>query len=111
MEVLFKGGFKEDKTPVKPIKKMILETLTKCDQDIEYILKNNIVVGGGNSMPDGFKERLRNEMNADSCVIESEPYRNFNSWVGGSMLASTSVFCDRVCMTKNDESGGKDQNS
>jgi len=73
MERLFVGGYKEDKTPIKPLKKMIMETLTKCDQDIVLTLKNNIVVGGGNSMPDGFKERLRKETTEDNCVVECEP--------------------------------------
>lgn len=97
METLFTGGVVkqfvdgvETDVQVKSITSMISGTLGKCDIDILMTLKNNIVIGGGNSMPEGFKERLKNDN--EGVTIDCEPYRNFNSWVGGSMLASTSVF-------------------
>lgn len=70
METLFTGCETETEK-VKSITKMINDTLYKCDSDIIMTLKNNIVVGGGNSMPEGFKERLRNKI--EGCVIECEP--------------------------------------
>lgn len=85
----------------KSVFKMIRETISKCDTDIMQTLQSNIVVGGGNSMPEGFRDRMRNEV--EDCVLEFDPYRNFSSWVGGSMLASTSVFCERACLKKDAE--------
>lgn len=55
----------------KPIKTMINETIMKCDQDIMKTLRDNIVVGGGNSMPEGFRDRMRNEV--DDAVLEFDP--------------------------------------
>lgn len=64
LEILF-SGLKinnENKTEVKSLINMIQETLHKCDNDIVPILRNNVVVSGGNSMHEGFKERLRKEV-------------------------------------------------
>jgi len=106
MEMLFVDSDDVSSLPTesgnsKSLKKMIYETIEKCDTDIMKTLKDNIVVGGGNSMPEGFRDRIKGEIS--DCVLEFDPYRNFSSWVGGSMLASTSVFCDKACLKKDAE--------
>jgi len=50
---------------------MIEDTLNKCDNDIKNILKENVVVSGGNSMHEGFKERLIKEVH--EFRVDCEP--------------------------------------
>jgi actin, other eukaryote len=67
-------------------------------QEVRKELFENIVVGGGTTMLDGFSERLKKEIVQLSSLpslnvkVVSPPERKFSSWVGGSILTSLSSF-------------------
>ena len=71
----------------------------KCDIDLRKDFFNNIIVSGGNTMCEGFVNRLKKEMSALApgrmrTKIVAPPERNYNVWIGGSIVASLSTFQD-----------------
>ena len=88
-------------------------SIMKADGDIRGVLFGNIVVSGGNTLFQGFPERLYQEITAlappgtkitTHARIANE--RKFLAWIGGSILGSLSTFKD-IWVTKKeyDESG------
>jgi actin-related protein len=73
-------------------------SVMRCKQEVRKELFENIVVGGGTTMLDGFSERLKKEIVQLSSLpslnvkVISPPERKFSSWVGGSILTSLSSF-------------------
>ena len=58
-----------------------------------------IVLAGGNTMFDGFAERLRTEIETHvpgkllkGLEVVAPPERKYSTWIGGSILASLSTF-------------------
>ncbi|VVC25341.1 Actin family [Cinara cedri] len=85
------------------IGQIIISSLGKCDKDLRPYLCNNIVVTGGNSLIQGFPERLNYDVsvlapaNTKLKVIapSSSTKRRFAAWHGGSILGSVDVFHDK----------------
>ncbi|KAJ6233735.1 actin [Anaeramoeba flamelloides] len=98
----------------KTIPEMIYNGVTKCSNEIQNEMFANIVISGGGSMFQGFKERLQFEMNCfwaeNSPVIKAiaPPERKYSAWIGGSILASYTKF-RKNWFTKNqyDENGSQ----
>ena len=93
------------------IHRMVYGSIMKCDVDIRKDLFGNIVIAGGNTMFDGFAERLQKEMigltpESMKVGVVSPPERKYSSWIGGSILASLSTF-EEMWETKEeyDEAG------
>jgi len=69
----------------------------KSDDYIKQILMDNIVLAGGSTMFQGFKERLVYEFSrtltektgsSPNKIVRAENDRVFGAWIGGSILAS-----------------------
>jgi len=78
---------------------IVMESISKCENDIPRELYCNIVLAGGNTMFDGFAERLRTEIETHvpgkllkGLEVVAPPERKYSTWIGGSILASLSTF-------------------
>ena len=91
---------------VLSIQEMILESIHDSDEDHRPDLFNNIILSGGNTMLEGFRDRIYREIesraprNTNFRVIAS-PDRRFAVWRGGSTLSSLSTFSN-LWITKED---------
>lgn len=78
------------------VSQIIIDCITKCDQDILGDIQENICLTGGTTLFKGFPDRLRNEllqtlnMNSFNLVYSQE--RQFSNWIGGSIISSLSNF-------------------
>ncbi|CAM9176842.1 unnamed protein product [Hapterophycus canaliculatus] len=88
--------------------KMVMQSVSMCDKDINPDLLGSVVVAGGTTVMPGFVERLKEDLDKASppgasmmaSVIphptSHEPgynaQRKHAPWIGGSMLASLSPF-------------------
>lgn len=70
-----------------------------CDADVRTQMYTNVVLTGGNTLMQGFADRLHWELNMLAPGIKvrlhaagSSVERKFGSWVGGSVLASLGTF-------------------
>ena len=93
-EILF-APTKESNAP--SIQDIVLETIDKVDDNLTRNLYNNIYLSGGNTMFEGFQERLLREIEkkvpSDTKVQILAPLeRKFSTWVGGSVLTSIPSF-------------------
>jgi actin len=71
----------------------------KCDIDTKKELYNNIILSGGNTMFNGFIDRLSQEVRPmvpasmkEEVNISGSPERLYSAWQGGSILSSVSTF-------------------
>lgn len=111
-EILFQPKYGGDVS--NGIHNEIFNSIKKCDQDIQNILFSNIVLSGGNSMFDGFSERITKEINGimknndiSVNVICPEGRKN-GAWIGGSIFSSNELF-SKMVINRNeyDEVGGQ----
>ena len=82
------------------IPQLVLNSIHMCDTEVGSSLYPNIIVVGGNSLLQGFTDRLYRELvqrtgpnvklriNSSSSASD----RRFSSWIGGSILASLGTF-------------------
>ena len=97
----------------KGIAYICLESIQKCNKDLQKELYNNIILSGGNTMFKGLPERLIKEMKIldshsmqDEIKINSNPERKLSAWKGGSILSTLSSFDDRwISKDEFDERG------
>ena len=75
--------------------------IEKCDADLKINLYNNIVLAGGSTMMPGFHERFDYEIKnwaknstKTEINVSADLHRKYAAWMGGSMIASFSTFCD-----------------
>jgi actin-related protein len=71
----------------------------QCEADIRTDLLCNVVLSGGNTMFDGFAERLEKELftlappqQRKHVKVVAPPFRKYSSWIGGSIVSSLSTF-------------------
>ena len=83
----------------KGIVEMAYHSIEKCDSDLKINLYNNIVLAGGTTVMQGFKDRFEEDIirlaehNARTDIqVHAGPHRGHAAWIGGSMLASFSTF-------------------
>ena len=91
------------------IHKLILNSILKCNNEIQKELFGNIILAGGSSMFEGISERLENEIqklidNSSSkfkqeyfekqCKLRviAPPERKYSTWMGMSMISSLPNF-------------------
>lgn len=86
-------------------------SILKCDTDLRRNLYSNVILTGGSTMIPGFDCRIHGDLSnmAPPSVkvdIVTPSERPASAWVGGSILASLSLF-GRMCITKRqyEESG------
>ncbi|KAM9391543.1 actin, muscle-type A2-like [Pholidichthys leucotaenia] len=89
----------------------IYNSIMKCDKDIHKDLYANIVLSGGTTMYPGITDRLQKEIAALApptikTRIIAAPERKYSVWIGGSILASFTIF-QQMCISKQEynESG------
>eukprot|EP01084_Bolivina_argentea_P036339 67248_1 len=99
-EILFKSG------NLDGIHKNLFFSIIYCDVDIRRDLYSNIVLSGGSTMFNGFKERVNKEITTLAPqsfrpeVIASENRKHL-SWIGGSILSSLSTL-EEMWITKEE---------
>ncbi|KAI8997231.1 actin family [Pilobolus umbonatus] len=103
-EVLFQPSMmdsetNEDQKEYLGVHEMVYNSINNCDVDLRPLLFNNVVVTGGNTLFDGFNERLNFELplKAPGSKIKihasgNTTERKSSSWLGGSILASLGTF-------------------
>uniref|UniRef100_H2ZH18 Actin-like protein 6B n=1 Tax=Ciona savignyi TaxID=51511 RepID=H2ZH18_CIOSA len=79
---------------------VVSSCINMCDVDIRPGLYSSVIVTGGNTLLQGFTERLSNELASktppsmklkiNACTSSLE--RKFSPWIGGSILASLGTF-------------------
>lgn len=72
-------------------------SIMKCDPNIHEELYSNIVLSGGSTLFPGFADRIQKEITALApptmkIKIIAAPDQNIQVWIGGSILASLSIF-------------------
>ena len=104
-ELLFKprlNGFE-----FEGIETTLFNSINKCDINIRKDLYNNIVLSGGSTMFEGFRERIEKEIvrlappNMKINVILVPDFK-YSSWIGGSVYA---LFATYVTHDEYNESG------
>ena len=85
---------------------MIYESIQECDEVQSNYFYESIFLSGGNTMLEGFSERLLKEIEAKApksinVRIFSSPDRKLYAWKGGSTLTSLSTFSN-LLITKED---------
>ena len=97
------------------IDKEIYKSIKKCDEKIQSLLYNNIVLSGGNSMLKGFPERITKELkemtkneNIGFNIICPEN-RKDGSWIGGSIFSSNTDIFNKIVIKRSeyDEVGAR----
>lgn len=95
------------------VHQMILNSIGKCDVDIRRNLFSSIVLSGGNTLFDGYGDRLLYELKRASqrdtrVKIAAPNDRILSSYIGGSILSSLSSFKNMWCSKKEyEEMGGQ----
>ncbi|GJN04834.1 hypothetical protein PR202_ga22409 [Eleusine coracana subsp. coracana] len=86
-------------------------SIMKCDIDVRKDLYGNIVLSGGSTMFPGMCDRMTKEIAAlaptsMTVKVAAPPERKFSAWIGGSILASLSIFQQTwISKGEYDESG------
>ncbi|XP_030633839.1 actin-like [Chanos chanos] len=98
-EILFSPETVSMETPGVP--SLVVNSVSDSDTDLRPVLFGNVVLAGGCSLIPGFGVRLRKEVEALAPPGNMvRPVRRTDSaWVGGSLLASLSVFSD-ICISR-----------
>ena len=90
----------------------VIESIQKCNKDLVKGCFNNIVLTGGGSLIDGFKDRfefdLRDALDARGWNeikfnIQCRPNRLISSWIGGSVLSMMRLFTVRNLWVSDEE--------
>ena len=96
---------------INGIHSCIFDSIFNCDVDIRRELTNSILLTGGTTMFEGFKDRIWNEikslapLNYEVKVIAPEE-RKYSTWIGCSILASLTTFQDMwIKKSEYEESG------
>ena len=95
--------FNPDSSPLKltyGIHKMVEQALSRCAQQnepLQKMLYENIVLAGGCTMLPGLQERMTTELLAiapagTTVKVIAPPERRSSSWIGGSIIASLSLY-------------------
>ena len=81
------------------IQQMIIDSITKTDLDIRKDLYSNVILVGGNTLLNGFYDRINKTMpdiapqNMKYKIISNtNNERRFGSFIGGSILSSLGSF-------------------
>ncbi|XP_050304772.1 actin-like protein 6B [Anthonomus grandis grandis] len=88
-----------------------------CDVDIRPALYNSVVLTGGNSLVQGFSDRLSRDLQSRTpgsmklklIAANGSVERRFGAWVGGSILASIGTFQQMWMSMQEYQESGKAQ--
>jgi len=96
---------------------VVTTSVGMCDIDIRPGLYGSVIVTGGNSLIQGFTERLNRDLSAKTppsmrlkiISANGTVERRFGAWIGGSILASLGSFQQMWISKQEYEEGGKAQ--
>lgn len=96
-EVIFQPSFIGLEMP--GLHESLYNSVVKCDVDIRKELYANIVLSGGSTAFDGIAKRMLIEVTSiapptTKVNVVCPPERKYSVWIGGSILASLSSFCN-----------------
>jgi actin-related protein len=80
-----------------PIQTLVHECIKPVDNELRKVLFENIHIAGGNTLFEGFEERLRSEIslkNKAKVQVIAPMERMYSTWIGGSILTCISSFND-----------------
>nr|XP_055045495.1 actin-like protein 6B isoform X1 [Misgurnus anguillicaudatus] len=94
---------------------VVTTSIGMCDMDIRPGLYGSVIVTGGNTLLQGFTERLNSELSQKAppsmrlklIASNSSIERRFSSWIGGSILASLGTFQQMWISKQEYDEGGK----
>ncbi|XP_069805614.1 actin-like protein 6B isoform X3 [Dendropsophus ebraccatus] len=94
---------------------VVTSSIGMCDIDIRPGLYGSVIVTGGNTLLQGFNDRLNRELSQKTppsmrlklIASNSSIERRFSSWIGGSILASLGTFQQMWISKQEYEEGGK----
>jgi len=94
-EIMFQTGSAGKDVP--GVHKLMLKSIMECDLDVRKPLWENIILSGGNTMFDGYSERLTKELKllapaAIQVKVVAPPDRKYSVFMGAAQLASLSAF-------------------
>jgi len=96
---------------------VVTTSVGMCDIDLRPSLYGSVVVTGGNTLIQGFTERLSRDLQIKTpsqmrfklIAVNGNQERRFGSWIGGSILASLGSF-QQMWISKHEyEENGKSQ--
>ena len=109
---LIKGTPGDTMLGVAPV---VTTSIGMCDIDIRPSLYSSVIVTGGNTLLNGFIDRLNRDLTSKSppsmrlkliySSVSAE--RRFSSWIGGSILASLGSFQQMWISKQEYDEGGK----
>lgn len=96
---------------------IVTTSVGMCDVDVRPALYNSVVITGGNSLIQGFPERLNRDlgmkiptsMRLKMIAANGCTERRFGAWIGGSILASIGTFQQMWISSQEYEESGKSQ--
>jgi len=96
---------------------VVTTSVGMCDVDLRPALYSNVVVTGGNTLLQGFNERLNRDLSIKTpstmrfkLIAANGPQeRRYGSWIGGSILASLGSFQQMWVSKQEYEEGGRAQ--
>ncbi|KAJ8416606.1 hypothetical protein AAFF_G00324840 [Aldrovandia affinis] len=94
---------------------VVTTSIGMCDIDIRPGLYGSVIATGGNTLLQGFTERLNRELSQKAppsmrlklIASNSSMERRFSPWIGGSILASLGTFQQMWISKQEYEEGGK----
>lgn len=94
---------------------VVTTSVGMCDVDIRPSLYSSVIVVGGNSLINGFTDRLNRDlgnktpstMRLKLIAATGSSERRFSSWIGGSILASLGSFQQMWISKQEYDEGGK----
>ena len=91
-----RANLESDAPPLMGVHKLLEQSISKCDLNLQRDLLQNIVLVGGTSMLNGFHERVKREMNLlyghGNVQIILDSQRKHGAWIGGSMFGTLPTF-------------------
>lgn len=89
------------------------KSIMKTNTEIRPEMFSNIVLAGGNTLFEGMRKRIMDEIidvapTKTKVEVSNNPERLYSSWIGGSIIGNMDTF-QYLCVTRKeyDESGGK----
>ncbi|KAL5006993.1 hypothetical protein ScPMuIL_015799 [Solemya velum] len=94
---------------------VVTTSVGMCDIDVRPSLYSSVIVVGGNSLLQGFTDRLNRDLSTKTppsmrlkiISAAGSAERRFSSWIGGSILASLGSFQQMWVSKQEYEEGGK----
>lgn len=96
---------------------VVTTSVGMCDIDLRPSLYGNVIITGGNTLMNGFTDRLNKDlanrtppsMRLKLLIANASVERRFGAWIGGSILASLGSFQQMWISKQEYDEGGKNQ--